>query len=228
MRQQSRCRYHNMSLINRIALTITRKQPYVDWANGTDGAAPIVAYPEDIARTVYLAPVDDLEPIVTKLLDEYWADVFEAELNMWVEDESMWPEPRTRQLFDEWFDADIVETIVDLVPEEPLSENDVERADIEYVVNHCAWCDLELDGENRRMVGLPLPDRQRWARREGLTVLVPLSDRVLIGVMATADSPAASQGDDLMFAACSSRCEKILRKEAPRGLRRVTKLMPKS
>jgi hypothetical protein len=78
------------------------------------------------------------------------------------------------------------------------------------------------------MVGLRLSDRRPWASREGRTILVPLADRVLIGVMATADSPAASEGEDLVFAACSSRCEKILRKEVPRGLRRVEKLMPNS
>ena len=44
-------------MLNRVALTITRKQSYVDWANGTDGPMPVVAYPEDNRRTVYLAPV---------------------------------------------------------------------------------------------------------------------------------------------------------------------------
>ena len=42
-------------MLNRVALTITRKQPYVDWANGTDGPVPAVAYPEDDRRTIYLA-----------------------------------------------------------------------------------------------------------------------------------------------------------------------------
>ncbi len=214
-----------MSLINRVALTITRKQPYVDWANGTDGPVPIVTYPVEDRRTIYLAPNDGLQPDPAKLLDEFWEDVFESELSMWMEDESTWPQPRTRQLFDEWFDAEVVDTVIDLVPAEPLSEDDVEEADIEYVLNHCAWCDLELEPENRRMVGLPLPDRGALASREGLTVLIPTSDRVLVGIMTMTNSPAAIEGDDLMFVACSSRCEKIIRKEAARGRKRGRKLI---
>ena len=74
-------------MLNRVALTITRKQPYVDWANGTDGPVPIVTYPEDKRRTIYLAPVEELEPNLVTLLDEFWEDVFEEELSMWMEDE---------------------------------------------------------------------------------------------------------------------------------------------
>lgn len=47
------------------------------------------------------------------------------------------------------------------------------------------------------------------------------TDRFIIGIMTTADSPAAIEGDYLFFAACSSRCEKIIRKEAARGLKRA-------
>lgn len=61
-----------MSLLNRVALTITRKQPYADWANGTDGPVPIVTYPADNPRTIYLAPHGGLEPDLPTLLDEFW------------------------------------------------------------------------------------------------------------------------------------------------------------
>lgn len=212
-------------MLNRVALTITRKQPYVEWANATDGPAPIVTYPADDRRTIYLAPDDGLEPDLAKLLDEFWEHVFEAELSMWMEDENTWPQSRTRQLFDEWFDAEVVAAVVDLVPDEPLSEAEVEEAGIEYVLHHCAWCDLELEPENLRMVGLPLPDRELYVPREGLTVPIALSDRILTGIMTTRDSPAALDGHGLMFSACSSRCEKIIRKEVARGLKRMGKLI---
>ena len=91
-----------MSLINRVALTVTRKQPYMDWANGTDGPEPIVTYPADNPRSTYLVPDYGLEPDLAKLLDEFWEDVFESELSMWMEDEGTWPQARTREMFDEW------------------------------------------------------------------------------------------------------------------------------
>lgn len=214
-----------MSLLNRVALTITRKQPYADWANGTEGPVPSVTYPADNPRTIYLAPHDGLEPNLAKLLDEFWEDVFEAELSAWMEDETTWPQPRNRQMFDEWFDVELVDAVVDLVPEEPLSEAEVEEADIDHVLRHCAWCDIELEPESGRVVGLPLPDRGSLSAREGLTLPIAASDRILVGIVTTGDSPAAVEGHDLVFSACSSRCEKIIRKEAARGLKRTRKLM---
>ena len=212
-----------MSLINRAALTVIRKQLYVDWANGTHGSEPIVTYPADNPRSTYLVPDYGLEVDLAKLLDEFWEDVFESELSMWMEDEDTWPQARTREMFDEWFDAEVADTVVDLVPEEPLSQDEVEEADIEDVLNHCAWCDLEVEMESRRIVGLRMPVREAFAFREGLTIPVPVSNRVMFGIMTTADSPAAIEGKDVLFVACSSRCEKIIRKEAGRGFKRMKK-----
>lgn len=183
-----------MSLLNRVALTITRKQPYADWANGTDGPVPIVPYPEDIPRTIYLVLSGALEPVLAELLDDFWEDVFEAELSAWMEAETTWPQPRTREMFDEWFDTELVDAVVDLVPDEPLTEAEVEGADIDYALHHCAWCDIELEAEDLRAVGLALPDRELLAVREGFTIVVPASDRPLIGIMSTPDSPAAMEG----------------------------------
>jgi len=49
------------------------------------------------------------------------------------------------------------------------------------------------------------------------------SDRFLTGIMTTRDSPAAMDHMDVIFSACSSRCEKIIRKEATRALKRMNK-----
>jgi hypothetical protein len=49
------------------------------------------------------------------------------------------------------------------------------------------------------------------------------SDRFLTDIMTTRDSPAAGEHMDVVFSACSSRCEKIIRKEATRALKRLNK-----
>ena len=46
----------------------------------------------------------------TTLIDEFWPDVFEEELAAWTLDEAAWPSPRTRKLFDTWFDLEFTET----------------------------------------------------------------------------------------------------------------------
>ena len=45
------------------------------------------------------------------MLDEYWEHIFEEELAAWMRLESDWPAPRTRAMFDEWFSAELTESV---------------------------------------------------------------------------------------------------------------------
>lgn len=207
-------------MLHRFALTITRKQPYADWAN-TDEPDP-VRYTDELPRTVYLVPAIESGTAITDLLDEFWPDIFEEELAGWNEDEASWPAQRTRELFDRWFDAELTDTVVDLIPEEPLTQADMEHAALTDVLHHCAWCDLELEPTEGRNVTFTVPERDRLASREGLSLTLFVDkEQALAGIVTSEDSPAAAAGEDLLFRACSSRCEKRIRKEAPRALRRL-------
>jgi hypothetical protein len=212
-------------MLHRFALTITRKQPYADWANRVSDAEPdSVAYTDELPRTIYLVPAIG-SPNVLELLDEFWSDIFEEELDAWSEDEATWPEARTRELFDVWFDVELTDTVVDLAPDEPLTEADMELAALNDALHHCAWCDLELEPDEGRRVGFKVTDRQRFASREGLALSLLVEDEhVMTGILATRDSDAAAAGDDLIFRACTSRCEKLIRKKVPRALRRLLEL----
>jgi hypothetical protein len=107
-------------MLQRSALTITRKQPYADWANGAgEDESDTVPYTEELPRTVYLVPPIDSTAGIGELLDEFWSDIFVEELAAWSEDEGSRPTPLTRQLFDEWFDAELTDAVVDLTPDEP-------------------------------------------------------------------------------------------------------------
>jgi len=215
----------DMTMLHRLALTITRKQPYADWADGVSAGEPDpVPCTDELPRTTYLVPAVD-SGSVPELLNEFWPDIFDEELDAWSEDEATWPEPRTRELFDSWFAVELTDTVIDLAPDEPLTEADVEFESVNDALLHCAWCDLELEPEEGRRVGFKIADRERVASREGL-VLSLLTDegRVLTGILTTRDSDAAAAGDDLFFRACTSKCEKLIRKEAPRALRRLLAL----
>ena len=217
-----------MPFLNRSVLTITRKQPYADWANGLPDEEPdSVPYTDQLPRTVYLVPAIDSSTSVAELLDEFWQDIFEEELAGWSEDEDTWPVPRTRQLFDHWFAAELTDSVVDLTPDEPLSETDMEMAAVNDALQHCAWCDLQLGPNEGRHVGLKVAERERLASREGLALTLFVDEeKVLPGIVTTPDSPAGVAGEDLVFRACSSRCEKLIRKKAPPALSRLLKLFP--
>ena len=210
-------------MLHRSALTVTRNQPYADWANQPFDDEP-VPYRDEFPRTVYLVPALDSMTTLEQVLDEFWEYIFEEELAAWDEDEFRWPAPRTRQIFDQWFAVELTESVVDLTPEEPLTESDMEQVAVADALQHCAWCDLQLEPDEGRNVGIKVAGRERLASREGLALTLSVSDeQVLPGILTVRDSPAAAAGEDLVFRACTSRCEKLIRKEAPRALRRLLK-----
>lgn len=211
-----------MSFLYRVGLAITRKQPYADWANGLGDGGP--DFPPDLAahRSVYLVPEPASAPNLAALLDEFWQQIFEQELAAWMFDQDTWPASRTRERFDAWFDVELLDGLFDLTPEEPLTQADVDDLDLEDAVHRCAWCDIEIAEDSGREVGFTLPDRSRFAQREGLVLPVAIDEeRVVVGIMMPADSDEARDGDDLVFRACTSRCEKAIRSVVPRALRRA-------
>ncbi len=211
-----------MSFLYRVGLAVARKQPYVDWANSiADDGPPL---PRDLAahRTVYLAPEPENEPDIEALLEEFWQQIFEEELAAWVLSEDAWPASRTREMFDAWFDVELLDSLFDLTPEEPLTQEDVEALDLDDAVHRCAWCDITIDEGAGRFVGFKLSDRSRFAHREGLVVPLAVDDeRMVVGVMSRADTESAREGEDIVFRACTSRCEKVLRSVVPKALRRA-------
>ncbi len=210
-----------MSFLYRAAITITRKQPYIDWANSFDDDGPeLTAELADDRRTIYLVPQSDDEPTLESLLDGFWGQIFEEELAAWMLQDEDWPKPLTREMFDAWFNAEMTDTVIDLAPDEPLTEADMDLEDLDMALHTCAWCERELEEGEGRFTGFKLADRERLAHREGrvLSLLVG-KERVVTGVVTPAASEAARTGDDLVFRVCATRCEKPLKKLVPRALR---------
>ena len=211
-----------MSFLYRVAIAITRKEPYVDWANSFDDGGPKLTPELADSRTIYLAPEIVEEPDLDTVLKEFWQQIFEEELSGWMTQEGDWPAPLTRELFDAWFNAELTDSVFDLTPEEPLTQADVDLEEIADAASRCAWCDLELDEDAGRAVVFTLPDRDRFAHRAGLTLPLEIDDeRVVIGLMSPDDSEEAKAGEDVLFQACTSRCEKAIRKAVPKALRKM-------
>jgi hypothetical protein len=47
------------------------------------------------------------------------------------------------------------------------------------------------------------------------------ADRVVVGILSLADSEEAQAGNDLLFRACTRRCEKAILKAVPKALRKA-------
>lgn len=95
--------------INRSAVILKPKQPFIDWINKFETENIITKLKE---ATIYLVDdeIDDLE----KWLKKNYSDFFELELVEWNTNKKEWPQKRSYNMFKEWFNADISTFIYDL------------------------------------------------------------------------------------------------------------------
>lgn len=218
-----------MPFLYRAPVLVSKRQPYVDWANSFGDGVELSG---DLARekTVYL--VETTEPQATReeIVANYWQDVFDEELLAWMEDEATWPADRDRAMFDQWFEVELGGSVVDLDPEAPLTDADMDAAELQAVMSQCAWCERELDPEfgEGRTLGFRLEDREPLAHREGLVLALRVDrKRFVTGAVTPPDSELARDTGDVIFLACSRRCEKRLEEAVPRSLRELTERLKK-
>ena len=106
--------------LNRCAITLTPKAPYIAWANSLDSeGGRYEDGPDDEGEPVFLGPeveqVDDARAFVLANFDFF----FETYLEMWWLDAADRPESRTAEMFQEWFDVTISSMVEDVM-DEPL------------------------------------------------------------------------------------------------------------
>ena len=97
-----------MHIINRSAITITYKKPFIDWHNNL---MPLNEKMID-ESSAYLIP--ELAENADDVLKKYYKEIFETELFQMWEDEDDWPAKITFKLFEEWFSAEIIGWVYDL------------------------------------------------------------------------------------------------------------------
>lgn len=94
--------------INRTVIILAPKPDFLDWLNDVD--------PDDQALTledlredneVFLIPQFNDNTDSEKWVETRWEFLFEHMLLGWVEDESLWPQNRTLDMFKEWFDIEV-------------------------------------------------------------------------------------------------------------------------
>ncbi|MBK9224694.1 MAG: hypothetical protein IPO23_08825 [Flavobacterium sp.] len=100
-----------MKILNRSAITVTAKQPFVDWANALTPEFPMQMRILGESHTYLTNPdFDDAQ----KQLKEYFKIIFEEELEGIWTDENDWPQKRDFQTFCLWFDFEISDWVQDL------------------------------------------------------------------------------------------------------------------
>jgi hypothetical protein len=105
-----------MRLVKRAAITVTPKQPYIDWANSLDeGGVKIGKDFTPEGRVYLIGDVADVFPFDRDMIVQpYFKAIFEEELNSWHRRESDWPSSRTYATFLAWFEVEVHSMVLDL------------------------------------------------------------------------------------------------------------------
>ena len=111
-------------MLNRGALVVRPKQPYLDWAARLEDAG-IVPDPND-EQTIYLIPSFDDDEEAWEILERVYPAIFESELHGWHTDEAGWPKGRDFAMFKAWFEIKVYSVVEDLCNYEIFDEDDDE------------------------------------------------------------------------------------------------------
>jgi hypothetical protein len=115
--------------VNRSAVIVRIKQPFADWANQLPDRAPdepmyTAAFFKNDGPVLLIPDFEDTEDLWDFIDDRKKLLIFEEMLEGWSLDENLWPQNRTAEMFDEWFELDIREEVIDTLAE-PLTKEDI-------------------------------------------------------------------------------------------------------
>ena len=120
-----------MKMLNRSAINIRLKQPFVDWINSLDdsGDEPVRLADVNQETTTYLVPELEDETALADLLEVRYLDILENELFSWEEDTSLWPDSLERDLFDAFVEVELAFMVFDLDDQNLLLSQSVDEGD---------------------------------------------------------------------------------------------------
>ncbi len=116
------------TVLNRAALILRYKQPFVDWINAADPSPtshPVTLAEVNQERTVYLVDVED-EDELGEWLARHHQGLFEEELKGWYTDPALWPRDRSLQMLQEWCSFELHTVVVD-ADESQLEDDEFEE-----------------------------------------------------------------------------------------------------
>ena len=104
-----------MRQVNRAIAVIRPRQPFIDWVNSREGGLPGLTQEHERRETrALLIPEPERRQGGRRFIELNFAFIFEDELTVWSPDKTGWPEPRSRELFGEWFDVEIHDMVFDM------------------------------------------------------------------------------------------------------------------
>jgi hypothetical protein len=114
-----------MRTVNRSAVVVIPKQPFLDWLHRVDsssGKLTLTDLGDD--PSIYLLPECDVKDELEECFKVVCVEIFEDQLDGWYRAQDRWPEDRSLEIFQLWFDYRLHSVLFDLA-EEPLVAEDL-------------------------------------------------------------------------------------------------------
>jgi hypothetical protein len=115
-------------MLNRAALILRYRQPFVDWINAVDPSPTshtLTLAEVNHEHTVYLVEVEE-EDELERWLARHHAELFENELSGWYTDPALWPRDRSLAKLREWCSFELHTVVVD-TGASPLEDDEFEE-----------------------------------------------------------------------------------------------------
>jgi hypothetical protein len=109
-----------VNVVNRTALSIKPKEPYLKWANFATTSYESI---EDIrsAGKIILLPISAFND-QERFLEEHYRELFELELDAWTPNNKAWPQQIDLNMFKQWFDVEFFALALDFSDDELFKE----------------------------------------------------------------------------------------------------------
>ena len=103
-----------MREVNRSAMIVTMKQPFLDWLSSVDAKDRRLGL-DDLNREPVICLIAECESDdeFQEWLKRNYRAVFEEHLDSWWTDQLLWPKVRTFNVFQEWFDCRLHSVVLD-------------------------------------------------------------------------------------------------------------------
>ncbi len=103
-----------MELLNRIAIVVQPKEPYLAWARSLEKDSPIDSVTPGELSSLYLAEEPENDDEFDSIIEKHSKKIFAEKLEMWWRNKKVWPKKRTYAMFLQWFNVRVVDAVYDL------------------------------------------------------------------------------------------------------------------
>lgn len=100
--------------LNRSAVTVKPKQPFVDWLRSADPTSGDIAAEAIAEPTIYLLPASEDDEELAVYVRLASQSIFEDQLDAWYQVRSKWPADRGFEAFCRWFEFRADTLLLDL------------------------------------------------------------------------------------------------------------------